>query len=97
MTVGIDDGKFILKDNWPGPVVQVPYPEDLTEVYANEAAALCPLGTKIAIYQPTNHDYAIFKLLQYAKGTAVAAGIKSFCVSRYDGSRGGRRQQHRDE
>ena len=79
MTVGVDDGKFILYDNWPGPVVQIPYPDDITEVYANAAAAPCPLGTKIAIYQPTNHNYATFMLLQYEKGTAAAAGIKSLC------------------
>ena len=76
----IDDGKFILKDNWPGPVVQVPIPDDMTEVYSTSESIPCPLGTKVAIYQPTNHGFATFMLLQYEKGTASAAAIKSLCA-----------------
>lgn len=76
----IDDGKFILKDNWPGPITMTPVPADLTEVYSTSADIPCPVGTKIAVYQATNHGFASFILLQYEKGTASAAAIKSLCA-----------------
>jgi hypothetical protein len=79
MTIGIDDGKFILFDKWPGVPVQVAVPADLTTVYDTSADIPCPLGTKIAVYQATNHGYATFIMLQYEKGTATAATVKSLC------------------
>lgn len=86
MTVGIDDGKFILQDRWPDASPCVAPPSDLTAVYATAHGAgyttdaPCPVGTKIRIYQETNGGYATFILLQYEKGTASAAGIKSACA-----------------
>ena len=79
MTVGIDDGKFLLKDNWPDANPMTTYPADLTVKYAAGEELPCPIGTKVRIYQPTNHDLAAFMLLEYKKGTAVAAGTKSIC------------------
>lgn len=80
MTVGIDDGKFVLYDNWPGAPVQRAVPADMTTVYDTSADIPCPVGTKIAIYQDTNHGYAVFMMLQYEKGTATAAAVKSLCA-----------------
>jgi hypothetical protein len=76
----IDDGKLYLCENWGGPVCMVPPPSDLTTIYATGAAIPCPVGTKIAIYQATNNGYAYFMLLQYEKGTATAAAIKTLCA-----------------
>lgn len=79
MTVGIDDGKFILTDNWPGYPAMISPPADLTTVYDDADSIPCPMGTKIQVYQPTNKGYAIFMMLQYEKGTAAAAAVKSLC------------------
>ena len=80
MTVGIDDGKILLYDKWPGVPVQVAVPEDLTTVYDSADDIPCPLGTKIQVYQPTNNGPATFIMLQYEKGSADAATVKSICA-----------------
>lgn len=86
MTVGMDDGKFILKDNWPDNNVMVAAPSDMTAEYATAYGsgattdAPCPVGTKVRIYQTTNKGFATFILLQYNKGTAALAAIKSACA-----------------
>lgn len=79
MTVGIDDGKFILIDNWPGYPAMISPPADLTTVYDDSTEIPCPLGTKIQVYQATQKGYAVFMMLQYEKGTAAAAAVKSLC------------------
>jgi len=86
MTVGMDDGKFILWDRWPDAHPMISPPVDLTETYATAHGAgattdaPCPVGTKVRLYQETNGGYATFILLKYEKGTAAAAAIKSLCA-----------------
>jgi len=80
MTVGLDDGKFVLKDNWPGFPAMISPPANLTTVYTDATEIPCPLGTKIQVYQPTNNGYATLMMLQYEKGSAAAAAVKSVCT-----------------
>ena len=77
MTVGIDDGKFYLIDNWPGVVTHGPNPENWT---TPSATADFAVGTKRAIYDSTNKGWAILCFLQYQKGTAALAAVKGLCA-----------------
>ncbi len=77
MTVGMDDGKFYLIDNFPGIVTNGPNPADWTTVSSTEDF---PVGTKRAVYDDTNNGWAIFCFLKYEKGTATAAVIKVPCA-----------------
>ena len=70
MTVGMDDGKFYLIDNWPGVVTNGANPADWT-VYT--AACNFPLGTKRAIYDATNHGWATLIYLMFETAGAIAA------------------------
>lgn len=70
MTVGMDDGKFYLIDNWPGVVTIGPNPSDWTAYSATEDF---PLGTKRAIYDDTNNGWATLIYLQYEKAGEIAA------------------------
>jgi hypothetical protein len=76
MTVGIDDGKFYLLDNFPGLPTNGPNPDDWTSYTAAKAFRV---GEKRAIYDDTNNGWAILVYLQYQKGTAAAATVKSVC------------------
>lgn len=76
MTVGMDDGKFYLIDNWPGIVTDGPNPADWVTPSSTEDF---PLGTKRAIYDDTNNGWATLMYLKYEKGSAAAVGIKGLC------------------
>lgn len=73
MTVGIDDGKFFLIDNWPGQAVAGANPSSWTTYSATEDY---PLGTKRLIYDDTNHGWATLIYLKFVKGTARYAVVK---------------------
>ena len=77
MTVGMDDGKFYLIDNFPGIVTNGNNPSDWTAASATEDFAV---GTKRAIYDDTNNGWAILCFLKYEKGTATAATVKRLCA-----------------
>lgn len=92
MTVGIDDAKIILFDRWPGAPSQVAVPADMTLTYAAAVADAdlpCPVGTKVAIYQPTRKGYATFMFLEYNKGAIAAAAVKGICVPDTTGAAAG--------
>ncbi len=78
MTVGIDDGKFYLIDNWPGNPTAGPNPSSWTAVSATEDF---PLGTKRQVYDDTNNGWATLMYLYYTTGagTVAAATVKSIC------------------
>lgn len=76
MTVGIDDGKFHLVDNFPGIPKDFPEPDDWTEY---TALAQWNVGDKIQKYQPTNNGWATFVYLQFQKGAVAVATVKSIC------------------
>jgi hypothetical protein len=76
MTVGIDDGKFYLIDNFPGVPTNGANPDDWT---AYTAAAAFNVGEKRAIYSTTNNGWSILIYLQFQKGTAAVAAVKGLC------------------
>ena len=76
MTIGIDDGKFYLIDNFPGEPTNGPNPSDWTEY---TVARTYDLGTKRMVYDETNHGWATLIYLQFQKGTAGVATVKSLC------------------
>jgi hypothetical protein len=76
MTVGIDDGKFFLIDNWPGEVTIGPNPSTWTTPSTTEDF---PLGTKRAVYDDTNNGWSTLMYLKYIKGTAAAVAVKGIC------------------
>lgn len=78
MTVGIDDGKFYLIDNFPGVPTNGANPASWTTY----TATLTPgfnVGEKRAIYSDTNNGWSIMIYLQFQKGTAAVATVKSIC------------------
>lgn len=76
MTVGIDDGKFYLIDNFPGVPVWGENPDDWTEY---TEAKNFTLGDKRLIYDDTNNGWATLIYLRFQKGTAAVAAVKSLC------------------
>lgn len=79
MTVGIDDGKFILIDTWPGVPTQGLNPSDWSTVY-DEIPTGVQLGSKRMVYDTTNKGWAILAFLCYNKGTAAAVAVKGKCA-----------------
>ena len=77
MTVGIDDGKFFLVDNWPGEVTNGAN-QDWTVQSATEDF---PLGTKRAVYDDANNGWATLMYLRYSTGagTVAAVAAKGIC------------------
>lgn len=78
MTVGMDDGKFILIDNWPGVVTQGPNPADWTTYSVTRTF---PLGTKRAIYDETNHGWATLIYLMFEGASAGGACVVKSLVA----------------
>lgn len=78
MTVGIDDGKFILIDQLPGEAQNVQMPS-ASALVAYTATALFQLGTKIKIYDATNNGLATLVYGQFNAGSAAVATVKSPC------------------
>ena len=78
MTIGIDDGKFYLIDQWPGEVTNGRNPDSFATY---EAAENFPLGSKRAIYDDTNNGMAVLMYLRYSTGagTVAVATVKSIC------------------
>ena len=76
MTVGIDDGKFYLIDNFPGEPTHGPMPSSWTTPSTTEDF---PVGTKRMIYDDTNNGWATMIFLRFQKGTAAVAAVKSPC------------------
>ena len=76
MTIGIDDSKFYLVDNWPGEVTIGTNPSTWTTPSSTEDF---PLGTKRAVYDDTNNGWATLAFLKYEKGTAAAVAVKGLC------------------
>ena len=77
MTVGIDDGKFMLLDNWPGPIIPGPNPASWVTPSTTEDFKV---GTKRAVYSDTNHGWSTLMFLKYEKGTAAAVAVKGVCT-----------------
>ena len=78
MTVGMDDGKFYLIDNFPGIVTNGNNPSDWTAASATEDFAV---GTKRAIYDDTNNGWAVLCYLQYVEdGNIADCDVKSPCA-----------------
>lgn len=82
MTVGIDDGKFYLIDNFPGLPTDGPNPDDWT---APDAAAEFQVGTKRAIRSDTNDSWSILIYLLFTKGAVALAAVKGVCGLRTAG------------
>ena len=79
MTIGIDDGKFYLIDNFPGLPTQGLNPADFTTVYSTIPSGF-QLGSKRMIYDETNKGWSILAFLKYNKGTAAAVAVKGICA-----------------
>jgi len=77
MTVGMDDGKFILIDKWPGYPAHGANPASWTTASSTEDF---PLGTKRQVYDDTNNGFATLMFLKYEKGTAAAVAVKGICA-----------------
>jgi hypothetical protein len=76
MTVGIDDSKFFLVDQWPGEPTNGQNPDGWVTPSATEDF---PLGMKRLIYDDTNNGWATLCYLLYEKGTAAAVAVKGIC------------------
>ncbi len=88
MTVGLDDARLFLVDNWPGEVTNGPNPGDWTAMSATEDF---PLGTKRMVYDDTNNGWATLMYLQFNNGTTAEPTVRSLlgidvAASNADGS-----------
>lgn len=76
MTVGIDDGKFQLVDNFPGIPKDFGEPDNWGEFLEEPKWSV---GAKIQKYQDTNNGFSVFVYLQYHKGAVPLVAIKGIC------------------
>ena len=76
MTVGIDDGKFHLIDNFPGIPTNGPNPDDFTSF---DETAQFNVGEKRMIHDATNDGWATLIYLQFNKGAVPVVAAKGPC------------------
>lgn len=81
MTVGIDDGKFHLIDNFPGIPTNGPNPDDFTAFDSPTAfaAGTFNVGEKRQIHDTANNGWSILIYLQFNKGAVPVVAVKGLC------------------